>query len=77
MLKGEDDLSCIYQYGMVHELEKDKDDIIRKVQVKYRNSSENHDRFTWCCVRNLIIIHPVNELSIMEELAKSAHCCSC
>ena len=77
MLKQEDDFRCTYQYGMIHELEKDKDDIIRKVQVKYRNSTENHDRFTWRSVRNLVIIHPVNELSIMEELAKSAHCCSC
>ena len=76
MLKQEGELCSIYQYGMVHELEKDKDGITRKVQVKYRNSTENQDRFTWRAVRNLVIIHPVNELSIMEEMARSAHCCS-
>ena len=76
MLKQEGELSSTYQYGMVHELEKDKDGVIRKVQIKYRNSTENQDRFTWRSVRNLIIIHPVDELSITEELAKSAHCCS-
>ena len=77
MLKQEGELCCTYQYGMVHALEKDKDDVIRKVQIKYRNSSENQDRFTWRSVRTLVIIHPVDELSIMEELAKSAHSCSC
>jgi hypothetical protein len=77
MLKQEGELCCTYQYGMVHALEKDKDDVIRKVQIKYRNSSENQDRFTWRSVRALVIIHPVDELSIMEELARSAHSCSC
>ena len=76
MLKQEGELSCTYQYGMVHEIERDKDDIIRKVQIKYRNSTENQDRFTGRSVRKLIIIHSVDELSITEELAQAAHCCS-
>ena len=75
ILKQEKELCCNYQYGMVHNLERDKDDIVRRVQVKYRNSTENQDRFTWRSVRSLIVIHPVGELSIMDELAKSAHFC--
>ena len=77
ILKQEKELCCNYQYGMVHNLERDKDDIVRRVQVKYRNSTENQDRFTWRSVRSLIVIHPVGELSIMDELAKSAHFCCC
>ena len=54
---------------MIHELKKSKDDKIRSVIVKYRNHNENIDRFTNRAVRELIVIHPVDELSIMTELA--------
>ena len=77
MLKQEGVLNNTYQYGMVQELQHDKDGIIRQVKVKYRNSNENTDRFTWRSVRKLVIIHPVDELSIMEELAQSSNYCSC
>ena len=77
MLKQEGVLNSTYQYGMVQELQHDKDGIIRQVKVKYRNSTENQDRFTWRSVRKLVIIHPVDELSIMEELAQSSNYCSC
>ena len=50
-LKQEGALSTTYQYGMVNELQKDRDGLVRKVQVKYRNSNENVDRFTWRSVR--------------------------
>ena len=62
LLKQEGAISCTYQYGMVHQIERDKDDRIRKVQIKYRNNNENHDRFTWRSVRQLVIIYPVEEL---------------
>ena len=77
MLKQEGILNSTYQYGMVHEIQRDKDGIIRKVKVKYRNSNENQDRFTWRSVRKLIIIHPVDELSIMEELSQCSSYSSC
>ena len=68
-LKEEGHVKGAYQYGMVHELKKSKDGKIRRVIVKYRNHSENFDRFTNRAVRELIVIHPVDELSIMTELA--------
>lgn len=74
MLKHEGNLSSTYQFGMVNEVQRSTDGIARKVQVKYRNSTEDHDRFTWRSVRQLVIIHPVDELSIMEQLAKCANC---
>ena len=57
-----------YQYGMVHEIELSRAGLIRKVVNKCRNSSENIDRFTTRAVRDLVLIHPVNEIHIMEEL---------
>ena len=68
-LKEEGHISGVYQYGMIHELKKSKDHKIRSVIVKYRNHNENIDRFTNRAVRELIVIHPVDELSIMTELA--------
>ena len=68
-LKEEGHISGVYQYGMVHEVKTSKDNKIRSVIVKYRNHNESFDRFTNRAVREITVIHPVDELSIMEELA--------
>ena len=61
-----------YQYGMVHEIELSRDGLIQKVVIKYRNSSKNIDHFTTRAVRDLVLIHPVDEIHIMEELGNIA-----
>ena len=61
-----------YQYGMVHEIELSRDGLIEKVVIKYRNSSENIDHFTTRAVRDLVLIHPVDEIHIMGELGNIA-----
>ena len=53
---------------MVHEIELSRDGLIRKVVIKYRNNSKNTDRFTTRAVHDLVLIHPVDEIHIMEEL---------
>ena len=58
---------------MIQEVEKSKDDIIRKVKVKYRNHHENFDRVTYRPVRQLVMIHPINELNIVQELGEIAN----
>ena len=68
--KKEGSLSSTYQYGMVHEIEPSKDGLIRRVVVKYRNNNENVDRFTTRAVRELVLIHPIDEVHMMEELGK-------
>ena len=57
---------------MIHEIEPSKDGLIRKVVVKYRNNNENVDRFTTRAVRELVLIHPIDEVHIMEELVRMA-----
>ena len=70
--KKENQLSSTYQYGMIPDLPRSSDDKIRKVTVRYRNSTEAADRFTNRAVRQLIVIHPVDELNMMEELGQIA-----
>ena len=71
-LKQESELSSTYQYGAVNSLKKGRDEKIRQVEVRYRNNSENVDRFTTRAVRSLIMIHPVDEITVMQELGDIA-----
>ena len=57
---------------MISDLSRSSDDKIRKATVRYRNSTEGVDQFTNRAVRQLIVIHPVDELNIMEELGQTA-----
>ena len=68
--KKEGSISSIYQYGMVHEIEPSRDGLIQRVVVKYRNHNESVDRFTTRAVRELVLIHPIDEVHLMEELGK-------
>ena len=70
--KNEGSVVNTYQYGMVHEMELSRDGLTRKVVIKYRNSSENIDHFTTRAVRDLVLIHPVDEIHIIEELGNIA-----
>ena len=45
---------------------------IRKVTVIYRNHNESINRETQRSVRELVVIHAVDELNILEELGKLA-----
>ena len=67
-LKQENQLSSTYQYGMISDLSRSSDDKIRKATVHYLNSTEAVHRFTNRAVRQLIVIHPMGELNMMEEL---------
>ena len=71
-LKQENQLSSTYQYGMISDLSRSSDEKIRKATVRYRNSTEAVDRFTNRAVRQLIAIHLVYELNMMEELGQIA-----
>ena len=45
---------------------------VRNVNVKYRNFDENVDRFTKRSVKALILIHKIDELDIMKEMADAS-----
>ena len=69
-LKNEKEICNDYQYGMIAQIENSKDGKARTVKVKYRNCNENVDRFTTRPTRQLVMIHPVDELNIIQELNK-------
>ena len=71
-LKQDGVLSNSYQYGMVSGIVPSKDGVIHKVTVQYRNHQENVDRYKTRSVHDLVLIHPVDELNLMEELGKVA-----
>jgi len=64
------DSACLktYQMGMVKNLFFGKDKKVRKVNVEYANHNESIRRETIRSVRDLVIIHSVDELDIMDEL---------
>ena len=71
-LKNEGSLNNTYQYGMIKDVEFSKDDKIRRVTIKYRNTNENTNRETRRAVRNIVMIHPVDETCIAQELGEMA-----
>ena len=58
--------------NMKWDLSRSSDDKIHKATVCYQNSTKAVDRFTNHAVRELIMIHPVDELNMMEELGQIA-----
>ena len=69
-LKQEDTLSQRYQYGMITTVNVGKDGKIRQVEVKYRNHNESVDRLTSRAVRELLMIHQVDETNLIQELGE-------
>ena len=66
-LKKDSSLSSTYQYGMVESTYVDKDGKIRKVNVTYKNANEKVFRSTFRAVRELIVIHHIDEVNLMNE----------
>ena len=42
------------------------------MEVRYRNHNEKTNRFTSHSARSLIVIHPVDEVSVMQEIGQIA-----
>ena len=71
-LKEDSRLQSKYQYGIVDSIVTDQDGIIRKAKIKYRNNTEITDRFTNRAVRELVVIHAMDEIDIGQELGEIA-----
>ena len=75
--KHESIVDSNYQYGIVKSVIVGDDGLIRKASVRYRNHNESIDRETYRSVRTLVVIHKVNELDILQELAEIANIADC
>ena len=73
-LKSEQEFDRHYQYGIVTVTYESKGGIVRAVEVEYQNSSENVKRTTKRGVRDLVVIHEVDEIGISAELDQLSHC---
>ena len=71
-LKEDASLVGRYQYGIVDSIEKGRDNKVRVVHLKYQNSNEDFHRKTRRATRELVVIHPIDELSLMSELGEIA-----
>ena len=67
-LKSDKEFDKQYQYGLVVTTLESRDGLIRTVEVEYQNAGEKVKRRTRRSVRDLVIIHPVDELGISKEL---------
>ena len=57
-----------YQYGLVKNVVIGKDGKIREVEIEYQNHDEAIKRCTIRGVREIVVIHPVDEIGIELEL---------
>ena len=67
-LKSEKEFEQIYQYGLIKDLKVSRDGKIRQVEVEYQNHNENVKRSTNRGTREIVVIHPFEELGLMREL---------
>ena len=66
--KSDKEFENIYQYGLVKVVHPGKDVLIRSVEVEYRNSNEKTKRLTTRGARELVVVHPFDELGLSKEL---------
>ena len=59
-------------YGLVEKVEASSDCLIREAKIRYWNHAENVDRTTIRAVRHLVVIHHVDETSLVQELGEIA-----
>ena len=72
-LKSEQEFDRQYQYGIVTKTVEGRDGIVRMVEVEYQNPNEKTKRYTKRGVRDLVVIHPVDEIGISKELFELAN----
>ena len=67
-LKSEKDFEKIYQYGMICDLKRSRDGKIRSLEIEYQNHTEKVKRRTTRGTREVVVIHPFEELGLIREL---------
>ena len=69
-LKSEKEFETQYQYGIIHAVNVGNDGHMRKVEVEYQSHHEGVKRYTVRGVREIIVVHLVDEPGINAELAE-------
>jgi len=71
-LKNDSKISSTYQYGLVVGVEFGSDGLVRRANVRYKNSNEDIFRETRRSTRTLVIIKRVVEVDLFYELGKNS-----
>ena len=69
-LKSEQEYDLQYQYGIVTSISIGRDEHIRFIEIEFKNHNENIKRKTKRGVREVVMVHPIEELGIYYELAE-------
>lgn len=64
-----------YQYGLVKNVVVGRDGKVREIEVEYQNYNEAVKRCTLRGVRDVVVIHPADEIGIELELGEIARSC--
>ena len=72
-LKSEKEFAKKNQYGIICDLTVGRDGKIRNLQVEYRNHNEQTKRCTNRGTREVVVIHPIDELGPMREINRLAN----
>ena len=72
-LKSEKEFQMVYQYGVVKSVKQSRDGLVRSVEVEYNNVDEGTKRTTERHPKNLVVIHPVDEIGLSKELTELYH----
>ena len=70
--KSESELGSTWILGMISALERSRDDLIRTVDIKYRNASEQQDRTTNRSVRKVCKIWSEKDWNLQDDLVELA-----
>lgn len=71
-LKSSKEFEKQYQYGLVKSVKVGKDNKIRKIEVEYQNHEESVKRYAVRGTRDIVVIHPADEIGISFELGAIA-----
>ena len=71
-LKSDKTFDKQYQYGLVKNVVVGRDGKVREIEVEYQNHNETIKRCTIRGVRDVVVIHPVDEIGIELELGAIA-----
>ena len=74
-LKSDKSFERQYQYGLVKNVVIGRDGKVREIEVEYQNHNEAVKRRTIRGVRDIVVVHPADEIGIELELGAIAKSC--
>ena len=71
-MKKEKEYGGYYQYGMIKKIEVGKNGKARSAIVEYKNHNEECKSESRRVIRDLVMVHPIDELGLIREIGDIA-----